>query len=141
DLGPYVEASLRGGRLHSDWRSSDLVNSSGKADYDTSSGYFGFHVGAGYALPITRSTSVDLSANYVWTRVNSDNVTIDGTPFRLKSVKSSVSRLGAMLSHNFSDHHAGFIGVAWEHEFNGKARATVNGLAAPAPSLKGNTGI
>ena len=31
--------------------------------------------------------------------------------------------------------------LAWQYEFSGKAKATVNGDAAPAPSLKGSSGM
>lgn len=34
-----------------------------------------------------------------------------------------------------------YIGAAWEHEFDGKARATTNGFDIDAPNLHGNTGI
>jgi hypothetical protein len=33
------------------------------------------------------------------------------------------------------------IGAVYEHEFDGKARATTNGFAIDAPSLCGDTGI
>jgi hypothetical protein len=31
--------------------------------------------------------------------------------------------------------------AAWEREFDGRARASVNGYALDAPSLRGNTGV
>jgi hypothetical protein len=35
-----------------------------------------------------------------------------------------------------------YLGAAWEHEFEGRARATTNnGFAIDAPSLRGDTGI
>lgn len=141
EAGAYAEASLRGGRLHSDWRSSDLKNTQKSAKYDTSSTYFGLHAGVGYRLPISTKTELDLAAKYYWTRVGSDTVTIDGSDFHMKSLNSSISRLAATLNHNFTERSTGYIGLAWEHEFDGKARATVHGMSAPAPSLKGNTGI
>jgi hypothetical protein len=33
------------------------------------------------------------------------------------------------------------VGAAWEHEFEGVAGATTNGLPITAPSLRGDTGI
>ena len=50
-------------------------------------------------------------------------------------------RLGARLGHEFCRQVTGYAGAAWEHEFNGKARATTYGLEAPAPSLKGDSGL
>jgi outer membrane autotransporter protein len=34
-----------------------------------------------------------------------------------------------------------YIGAYWEHEFDGKQRATVNGVGIGSPSLKGDTGM
>ncbi|GHU09734.1 hypothetical protein FACS1894158_19110 [Betaproteobacteria bacterium] len=34
-----------------------------------------------------------------------------------------------------------YIGLAWEHEFDGKAKATAYGSAIDTPKLKGDTGI
>lgn len=50
-------------------------------------------------------------------------------------------RLGARLGYDFCRQVTGYAGAAWEHEFNGKARATTYGLEAPAPSLKGDSGL
>jgi outer membrane autotransporter protein len=34
-----------------------------------------------------------------------------------------------------------YIGAAWKHEFDGRARATTNGFDIPAPSIRGDTDI
>ena len=34
-----------------------------------------------------------------------------------------------------------YAGLAWEHEFDGDARATSQGDSAPSPSLKGNSAL
>ena len=34
-----------------------------------------------------------------------------------------------------------YIGAYWEHEFDGKAKSTVNGNRIDAPTLKGSTGM
>lgn len=139
--GPYVEGSLRGGRLSMDWRTSDLPHTAGTVDYDSSGGYVAAHAGVGYTLPLSEKSSLDLSAKYFWTRLGSDDVRIDGEDFHMKAINSSVSHLGAKLKHQFDEHTTGYVGVAWEYEFNGKARASVHQLNPTAPSLKGSTGV
>jgi len=139
--GPYVEGSIRGGRLSMDWRTSDLSNTAGTVDYDSAAGYVAAHAGVGYTLPLTEKTSLDLSAKYFWTRLGSDDVTIDGDDFHMKAINSSVSQLGATLKHQFDEHTEGYVGIAWEHEFNGKARASVHQMNPTSPSLKGSTGV
>jgi outer membrane autotransporter protein len=34
-----------------------------------------------------------------------------------------------------------YLGAAWEHEFDGRARATAYGFETPSPSLRGDTGL
>src|SRR5690625_2571434 len=70
--GPYVEGSIRGGRLSMDWRTSDLSNTAGTVDYDSAAGYVAAHAGVGYTLPLTEKTSLDLSAKYFCTRLGID---------------------------------------------------------------------
>ncbi|MBS1181482.1 MAG: outer rane autotransporter, partial [Proteobacteria bacterium] len=47
----------------------------------------------------------------------------------------------ARVSYALSDQITPYAGAAWEHEFDGKSRATTNGLAIDAPSMGGDTGI
>ena len=50
-------------------------------------------------------------------------------------------RLGGRLTYAVNEHISPYVGAAWEHEFDGTARATSLGYALDAPSLKGDTGI
>ncbi|MFC2337914.1 MAG: autotransporter outer membrane beta-barrel domain-containing protein, partial [Negativicutes bacterium] len=34
-----------------------------------------------------------------------------------------------------------YVGLAWEHEFDGAATASYEGYATPSPSLKGGSGM
>jgi outer membrane autotransporter protein len=49
--------------------------------------------------------------------------------------------LGSRFSYAVNEYVSPYIGAAYEHEFDGKARATTNGFDLPAPSLRGHTGI
>lgn len=137
---PYVEGSLRLGRVSSNWSSNEMQGSA-DASYDTSALYYGAHVGVGYVLPLWQRNSLDISAKYFWTHQQGDKVTIAGDPYHFQSVDSHRSRLGARFNHQFTEHVAGYLGAAWEREFDGAARATVYGLETPSPSLKGDTGV
>ncbi|NYT66255.1 autotransporter outer membrane beta-barrel domain-containing protein [Alcaligenaceae bacterium] len=139
DTGLYAEASLRGGRITSDWSSGDL----GVADasYDSSVSYFGAHAGVGYVWSISQRTSLDVSAKYFWTHQGSDSASIAGDPYHFKATNSQRTRLGARVNYDFSDRIIGYAGAAWEREYDSVARATAYGLATASPSLKGNTGV
>ena len=140
DLGAYVEASLRAGRLDSDWRSKDLTGANGQsASYDSKAAYVGAHLGAGYRLPIGERSSADLYAQYFWSHLDSDSADVAGAPYDFKATDSSRTRLGARFIHAYGDQTRVWAGAAWEHEFDGVARATVYGFDTPSPSLKGDT--
>ena len=137
---PYVEGSLRVGRVSSDWTSSDMVGAA-RASYDTSSTYYGAHVGVGYVLPLAKQYSLDVFGKYYWTHQGGDNVTIAGDPYEFKAMDSHRTRIGARVNREFSERVKAYTGATWEREFDGQARATVYGLDTPSPSLKGNTGM
>jgi outer membrane autotransporter protein len=58
-----------------------------------------------------------------------------------EAVDSSRLRFGGRLSYAVNETVSPYVGAAWEHEFEGKAKAATNGFDIAAPSLKGNTGI
>lgn len=139
--GVYAEGSLHLGRVTTNWSSGNMTNSNGSAAYDVSSTYYGTYLGAGYLHTLNAANALDFSAKYFWTHVDGADVTISGDPFALQSMNSNLTRLGVRLNHTLKDNLVGYVGAAWEHEFSGRARATVYGLDAPTPSLAGNTGV
>ncbi|MDR0672842.1 MAG: autotransporter outer membrane beta-barrel domain-containing protein, partial [Zoogloeaceae bacterium] len=50
-------------------------------------------------------------------------------------------RIGARLDWQATDRVSPFVGLAYEHEFDGEAKATAYGHEIEAPELKGGTGI
>ncbi|MDR0576076.1 MAG: hypothetical protein LBI87_00685, partial [Candidatus Accumulibacter sp.] len=55
---------------------------------------------------------------------------------------STRARIGGRYTRTLGANLNGHAGLAYEHEFDGKAKATTNGHAIPnAPDLKGGTGI
>jgi outer membrane autotransporter protein len=139
----YAEASGRAGGVHNEYDSSDLRDASGRrAEYDSSSAWYGFHLGGGYVWSITEAASLDLYGKYFWTRQKGDSVTLStGERVRFKDADSSRLRLGGRFTCVVNEHFSPYVGAAWEREFDGKARASTNGFALDAPSLRGDTGI
>jgi autotransporter-associated beta strand protein len=140
----YAEASGRAGGVHNEYDNSDLRDVHGrKAGYDSSSAYYGAHLGLGYLWNVTEAASLDLYGKYFWTRQEGDTVRLT-TDDRVKfdDTDSHRLRLGGRFAFAANEHISPYIGAAWEHEFDGKARAyTANGFAIDAPSLRGDTGI
>lgn len=146
NIGPgrfYAEASGRAGKTHNEYDSSDLRDAAGrKADYDSSSPYYGLHFGTGYVWNINDAATLDLYGKYFWTRQQGDSVGLStGEHLSFDDINSSRLRFGGRFAYILNEHVAPYIGAAWEHEFDGKARATTNGFDIDAPNLHGNTGI
>ena len=142
----YAELSFRAGWSETDFSSGDLRDPMGnKADYDSGAAYYGAHLGLGYLWNITDSSSLDLYSKYFWTHQDSDNVSVTGDPVKFDSADSHRWRGGARFSHTLNTESGlsltPYIGAAYEHEFDGKAKASVYGYSIDAPDLTGGTGM
>jgi hypothetical protein len=139
----YLEASGRFGRVESDFSSRDFVNFRNTAvSYDTSSHYYSAHLGVGYVFRFSEDESLDLYAKYVMTHQQGDSVVLSsGDPVNFDSVNSKRVKAGARFSFAVNEHVSPFFGLAFEHEFDGKAGASSHGFRLDVPKLKGSTGI
>jgi outer membrane autotransporter protein len=138
----HLEASGRAGQVDNEYDSSDLRLNGRKAEYETSSAYYGFHFGAGYTWKITEAASLDLYGKYFWTRQEGDSLRLPtDVPLKFKDADSSRLRGGARLAYALNEYVRPYIGAAYEHEFDGEAEATALGYGIKAPKLEGGTGI
>jgi outer membrane autotransporter protein len=139
----YAEASVRGGRARNEYRGADLLDRFGReAAYESSSDYYGLHLGAGYVWSLADAADLELYAKYFWTRQEGDSAALStGESLRFEDADSSRLRLGARLACKVGERVGLYAGAAWEREFDGRARASSNGFAIEAPSLRGDTGV
>jgi autotransporter-associated beta strand protein len=137
----YAEASVQAGRVSTDFRSRDLVDSQGRgAKYDTKSSYLGAHVGGGYVLK-QGPGELDLYGKYLHAWRAGDHVKLStGDPIHFGAVQSRRVRIGARYDWTVNTVKP-YVGLAYEREFDGKARAKTYGHKIDAPDMKGNTGI
>lgn len=144
-IGPghtYVEASARAGVAYNSFSSADLTSGGVAAGYETNSPYYGVSAAIGYVWSLGEAMTVDVSGKYIWSQLGSDSTRLStGETVDFEAVNSERTRLGARVSYALSNKVTPYAGAAWEHEFDGKARATTNGLAIDAPSMAGDTGI
>jgi autotransporter passenger strand-loop-strand repeat protein/autotransporter-associated beta strand protein len=145
-LGPgrfHLEASGRAGKAHNEFESSDLRDYNGrKAEYDISTPYYGLHVGTGYIWDLSEALSFDTYGKYFWTHLEGDSARLEsGDPVRFKDINSQRLRLGGRIAYVVNEYCSPYLGAAWEHEFEAKARGSAYGDPLDAPSLKGDTGI
>lgn len=134
DNGTYYEGSLRYGKLTSNYNSGDLG-----ADYDTDANYWGAHFGLGKVFQLNDKNSIDTYCKFFYTNQGSSSANILGSNVEFDAVKSKRSRLGFRFNHATSDVRSIYAGLAWQHEFDGSACATVDGFSTPSPSIKGNS--
>lgn len=144
-MGPghaYAEGSARVGVANNSYSSADLTSGGVAAGYETSSLYYGLSAAVGYVWSVGEAMTVDVSGKYLWSRLGSDSTRLTtGETVDFEAVNSERTRLGARVSYALSNKVTPYAGAAWEHEFDGKARASTNGLAIDAPSMAGDTGI
>ena len=117
NIGPgrfYAEASGRAGKTHNEYDSSDLRDAAGrKADYDSSSPYYGLHFGTGYVWNINDAATLDLYGKYFWTRQQGDSVGLStGEHLSFDDINSSRLRFGGRFAYILNEHVAPYIGAA-----------------------------
>ena len=143
--GGYYEGSLRYGRMDADYASNDLGTAGVHSSYDSSSAYYGAHLGIGKVTGLNDTTKADVYAKLLYTHQNGDSVTLqgegNGEVYDFDAVDSTRARVGARVSKAYSERGTGYVGLAYEYEFDGEARATVKGFSTPAPSIKGSSGL
>ena len=140
--GLYAEASFRAGRIDSDFDTNDILGGRGESSsYDSGANYYGLHGSVGYVLNFDERNSVDIYGRYLWTRIDSETVNVGRDRLRFDEADSSRIRIGARYTTVYNDQLKPYIGVAYEHEFDGEVAARAYGLKLNKPSLEGDTGI
>ena len=143
--GVYYEGSLRYGRMDADYASNDLGTAGVHSSYDSSSAYYGAHLGIGKVTELNDTTKADVYAKLLYTHQNGDSVTLqgegNGEEYDFDAVDSTRARVGARVSKAYSERGTGYVGLAYEYEFDGEARATVKGFSTPSPSIQGSSGL
>ena len=142
DDGLYYEGSLRAGRMSTDYQSAVA----GGIKYDSDATYYAAHLGMGKVVQLNAKDTIDYYGKLFYTRQQGDKVTVGvGATYDFDATTSLRTRLGARYTHQLSDKNAFYAGLAWQHEFDGESNAivatTLGSASAPAPSMKGDTGI
>ncbi len=140
--GFYADASARGGQVKTGFSSEDLRDPLGlEASYDSSSAYYGAHAGLGYVWALSEKAELDFSTRYIWTRQNGDTVKVVGDPVKFDAIDSHRWRSGVRFSYAVNECFTPYAGAYYDHEFGGKAKASVYGYAIDAPDVTGGTGV
>jgi outer membrane autotransporter protein len=136
----YAELALRYGSSTSEFKSDDLPE---PVDFDFTASYFGLNAGLGHVFHFGDTGSLDVYTKYLWTRQNGKTVKLNADhTARFDAVNSHRVRIGGrMLLRPPAAGLRPYFGLAYEHDFGGKANSTIDGRAVEAPTLNGSTGM
>ncbi|MBE1236239.1 hypothetical protein IHV25_01025 [Phaeovibrio sulfidiphilus] len=141
--GLYAEASVRAGSVDSDYKGQQSMT-----NFDTSAIYVGGHIGVGMLVDTWQDGQADVYVKGLFTHMGSDTVENSvGEELNFDGSLSARSRVGVRLSHNFMPTLKGYVGGAWEYEFDGTQKGTArmvgssNVAKIPEIDVKGHTGI
>ena len=128
---------MRAGSVHEDARDV-LRNANGVPySYETNAAYLGAHLGVGKEIRFDDIHSLDVYGKYFYNRKN--GVSFDaGGHYDLDAVTSSVIRLGARYTVK-REKWSFYAGVAYEHELDGKAAGTADGVAIRGADTSGGS--
>ncbi|MDR2106978.1 MAG: hypothetical protein LBO73_00425 [Holosporaceae bacterium] len=137
----YLEGSERFGRIKTDFKSADLLNSDGKSiSYDSGSAYLGAHLGGGYTATVNETTKADVCCRCLWTFQNSDSLkAIDRRSVDFSKVNCFRLQVGLQGSYKIDDAFRFNAGGIWEYGLGGRAGSSIEGAKIPVPTLKGST--
>ena len=147
--GSYVEGVLHAGIVSTDF-SGHVFSANKTAKYDFDSWYYGGHFGVGKkwnlfdefdATVEPDTVQIDTSVKYFLNHQEADDASVSSGD-KIDFYEANSSRLRAGLKLNFfaSDMWRPYIGVAYDHEFSGKAKASSYNMSIDAPSIEGSTG-
>ncbi|MDR2366913.1 MAG: autotransporter outer membrane beta-barrel domain-containing protein [Deltaproteobacteria bacterium] len=137
----YAELTARLGTVENEYWSDDILRGQ-RVSYSSRAPYYGFHLGVGHKWKLGQSGVLDTYVKYLWNHQNADKVVVStGETVSFRAVDSHRLRVGARYNHFVSGRVSPYVGIAYEHEFDGRADAFVNGLAVESPSMRGGTGM
>lgn len=107
--------------------------------YDSSSAYYGAHIGIGQVIQLSDDSSVDVYGKFFHTYTEGDDFSVGNDKFEFDSINSDRLRIGARLTANRENKFSTYYGLAYEYEFNGRAGMRAAGMEVPEQSLRGSS--
>ncbi len=140
--GLSLDASLRAGRQETDYSTADLMAADGSfASYEHESDYIAGHVGLNYTFAPADKLAATLYARYLWTHISNDEGVVCGETVNFEDMSSNRFRFGGRLTWQASEKWSPYVGMAYEWECSGTARAATYGAGITAPSMRGGSFI
>jgi hypothetical protein len=112
----------------------------GWGNFETKGNYYSLHLGFGYLFNVDDKYLIDLYGKYFWTLQEGDDVRLPGGDrVTFDDVNSHRLRGGLRFILNSPEKVKPYVGVAYEHELDGKVKASAYGIGIPEPDSSGGS--
>ena len=136
--GHWLEAALHGGRVRSDY--TGTISAGTVSIYDSGNTYYAAHIGIGKTRLLRTGDTLNTYLRYFYSRQNGVSAQLNtGETYDFDAVASHRMRVGFTFLHREDTSKEIYAGLAYEYEFDGEGAASVQGLAADSPALRGGS--
>lgn len=136
--GHWLEAALHGGRVRSDY--TGTISAGTVSTYDSGNTYYAAHIGIGKTRLLRTGDTLNTYLRYFYSRQNGISAQLNtGETYDFDAVASHRMRVGFTFLHREDTSKEIYAGLAYEYEFDGEGAASVQGLAADSPALRGGS--
>ena len=142
--GMYYEASLRGGKIKTDFQSNNFLvnNVPTTASYEASTPCYAGHLRIGWRNHISPKNILDVYGMYSLNHIKSFNTTVStGENYSFSTVNSGRIRIGARLTRELKERESVYSGISFIHEFTGETTGEYMGMNTKRTGLKGSAGL
>ena len=136
--GHWLEAALHGGRVRSDY--TGTISAGTVSTYDSGNTYYAAHIGIGKTRLLRTGDTLNTYLRYFYSRQDGTSAELNtGETYDFDAVASHRMRVGFTFLHREDTSKEIYAGLAYEYEFDGEGAASVQGLAADSPALRGGS--
>ena len=140
---------FRGGNVKEEFYSSDLAGFTAEGEpvfYKMNRAYWGTDMGLNCRMQLNRRSTFDISGRYSWMMVNGKRVVLSTTEdVHFDSIHSHRLTVGGRWTVEHNPALSWYVGTAYRHELDGRARARVedsdgSDIVLTGGTLRGGTG-
>lgn len=142
--GMYYEASMRGGKIKTDFHSDNFLvnNVPTSASYDASTPCFAGHLRIGWRNHISPKNILDVYGMYSLNHIKGFKTTVStGEDYSFSTVNSGRMRIGARLTRELKERESVYSSISFIHEFTGETTGEYMGMSTPRTGVKGSAGL
>ena len=130
----YMDVAFRVGQARTSLDNGKMNWDLPGVPLDSSSVYFSAAGGAGWKAPVSDQVELDVYGRLLWSRQGkAEKREINNELVEVADVNSTRFVLGTRADFQAGEGRLIYAGVAWEHEFNGRAELNIGSRPLPGP--------